>query len=431
MRILLLSQFYHPIVGGEERHVRNLAVALLQRGHQVSVVTLWFPGADAYALDGEIRVHRIRGTLQRLPGLFAESERRHAPPFPDPELVGALRRVLVQEKPEVVHAHNWLLASFLPLKPWCDAGLVVTLHDYGLVCAKKNMMHGREVCGEPGLWKCPSCAGAHYGAAKGVVTALGNFVSGALARRAVDRFIAVSHAVARHTGLARGDAPFEVIPNFVPDDVGCLGAATDPCLQDLPGDGYILFVGDLMHLKGVDVLLSAYATLERAPPLVLIGRRCHDTPTQRPRNVHFFGPWPHAAIMHAWRRCIFGVAPSVGPEACATVVMEAMASGKPVIATKIGGMPDLVDTGVTGLLVPPGDPAALARSIQRLLAQPEVVARMGTASLARVERLKAGSVVARIEGVYRDVLREKRANGGAGRGKWASRGATGQEPCGN
>ena len=105
----------------------------------------------------------------------------------------------------------------------------------------------------------------------------------------------------------------------------------------------------------------------------------------------------------------------MGPEACATVVMEAMASGKPVIATKIGGMPDLVDTGVTGLLVPPGDPAALARSIQRLLAQPEVVARMGTASLARVERLKAGSVVARIEGVYRDVLREKRANGGAGR----------------
>ncbi len=431
MRVLLLSQFYPPIVGGEERHVRNLAAALAHRGHQVSVATLWYPGASAHELDGEVRVHRIRGTLQRLSSLFAESERRHAPPFPDPELVVALRKVIAQEKPDVVHAHNWLLASFLPLKAWSGAGLVVTLHDYGLICAKKNFMHEGSVCGGPRLSKCLPCAAAHYGPLKGGVTTLSNFASHRLAQRLVDKFIPVSHAVARHTGLAEDGAAFEVIPNFVPDDVGSLSAALDPCLQDLPGEGYMLFVGDLMRLKGVDVLLNAYTRLERAPPLVLIGRMCADTPTELPPNVHLFSLWPHSAIMQAWRRCSFGVAPSVGPEACATVVMEAMASGKPVIATDIGGMPDLVDHGETGFLVPPGDANALASAVQLLLDSPELIATMGATSLARVEHLKATSVVARIECVYQEVLHEQLAGGHATASEHSSHGATGGQPCGH
>ncbi|TIU82085.1 MAG: glycosyltransferase family 4 protein, partial [Mesorhizobium sp.] len=97
----------------------------------------------------------------------------------------------------------------------------------------------------------------------------------------MDRFIAVSQTVARHNGLTQGRAPYEVITNFVPDDVEVLGPE-DPCLRELPGDGFILFVGDMMRLKGIDALLQAYADLERAPPLVLIGRQLADTPTEFP-----------------------------------------------------------------------------------------------------------------------------------------------------
>jgi len=114
--------------------------------------------------------------------------------------------------------------------------------------------------------------------------------------------------------------------------------------------------------------------------------------------------------MHAWRRSLFGVLPSVGPEACATVIMEAMASGKAVVATDIGGMPDLVDPGATGLLVPSGDAQALAQAMQELLDDRALLARLGATSLARVGRLKAGAVVARIEQVYRDVLRPAASN---------------------
>ncbi|MGY8635124.1 glycosyltransferase family 4 protein [Bradyrhizobium sp. 14AA] len=404
MRILLLSQFYPPAIGGEERHVRNLGRTLAQHGHHVSIGTLMHAGSPDSELDGAVRVHRLRGTLQRLSVLHTDSERRHAPPFPDPELVFALKQLIAQERPDVVHAHNWIYASFLPLKVLGRARLVVTLHDYGLVCAKKNFMHlGTHLCEGPRLAKCLPCAAAHYGATKAAATTLGNWASSFVARRVVDRFIAVSHAVARHTGLTDGRAPYEVIPNFVPDDVGVLGAE-DPCLRELPEDGFILFVGDMMRLKGIDVLLKAYAGLKQAPSLVLVGRRVGDTPAEFPQNVRVFSNWPHSAIMHAWHRSLFGVLPSVGPEACATVIMEAMASGKAVIATDVGGMPDLVDHGKTGFLVPPGDPQALASAMQALLDDRAMLICMASRSLARVERLKAGAVVTRIEQVYHDVL---------------------------
>jgi glycosyltransferase involved in cell wall biosynthesis len=407
MRILLLTQFYPPIIGGEERHVRNLGAALAKNGHRVSVATLWVPETSAEEIDGEVRVHRLRGTLQRLPGLFAENERRHAPPFPDPELLLGLMRLVAAEKPDVVHAHNWLLASYLPLALWHSAGLVVTLHDYGLVCAKKSLMRNGAMCVGPALARCLRCASDHYGVAKGGAVTVANIGNRLLARFAVDRFIAVSHAVARHNGLAERGAAFEVIPNFVPDDVGRLDTAPDPRLDALPQGDFILFAGDLARQKGVDVLLAAYARLEGAPPLVLIGRRLPDTPTELPPNAHLLGPWPHSAIMHAWHRSLFAVAPSVGPEPCATVVMEAMATGKPVVATDIGGMPDMIDPGRTGLLVPPGDAPALAGAMRQLLDNRDLIARMGAASLERVEQLKATAVVGRIERVYQDVMRHR------------------------
>ncbi|TIU84479.1 MAG: glycosyltransferase family 4 protein, partial [Mesorhizobium sp.] len=116
---------------------------------------------------------------------------------------------------------------------------------------------------------------------------------------------------------------------------------------------------------------------------VLVGRRAADTPTEFPPNVRVFSMWPHSAVMHAWRRSLFGVLPSVGPEACATVIMEAMASGKTVVATDIGGMPDLVDHGQTGLLVPSGNAPALANAMQTLLDDRALLASLEATSLAR------------------------------------------------
>ena len=408
MRILMLAQFYPPDIGGEERHVRDLAANLAKRGHWVGVATIWHEGLPEREVDQGVNIFRIRGLTQRWRVLYSDAGRKHAPPFPDPGLVAALRSILASERIDLVHAHNWLLHSFLPLKRADGPRLVVSLHDLSLVCATKSAIWRGEACGGPGLAKCGRCAASHYGAAKGTVTLAGNWISSSFERRLVDCFLPVSHAIAVGSKLPGGSARYEVVPNFVRDDVAALDGEADERLEQLPREPFILFVGDLRRFKGVHVLSEAYAGLAGAPPLVLIGRKCHDTPSHWPKNVHVFHNWPHSAVMRAWSRSLAGVLPSIGPEACATVLMEAMASGRPTIASNAGGNPDIVDDNVNGLLVKPGDPRGLAAAISALAADEGLRARLAAGALQKVKAFKASNVVPRIEAVYGDVLNRKR-----------------------
>jgi glycosyltransferase involved in cell wall biosynthesis len=114
--------------------------------------------------------------------------------------------------------------------------------------------------------------------------------------------------------------------------------------------------------------------------------------------------WPRRSVLWAWRRCLLAIVPSVWREPFGTVVIEAMAMGKPVIASRIGGMPDLIADGETGVLVPPGDAAALRAAIDRLLVDGETRERLGRAAAQRVPRFHVSAVVPRIERVYRSLL---------------------------
>lgn len=408
MRILMISQFYPPTIGGEERHVQTLSAELAARGHEVAVATLWHEGLAEFEQDGAVRVYRIRGTVQRATWLFSEGGRRHAPPLPDPELSLAMRRIIARERPEIVHAHNWLVHSFVPLKAWSGAKLVLTLHDYSLVCAQKRLMyHDRTLCDGPGFTKCLGCAADHYGPAKGVTTVLANWAMGAAERAAVDMFVPVSQVTAVGNGLVGSGLPYEVIPNLVPDDIGLSGGGYESYTAQLPGEDYLLLVGDLSRDKGVDVLLSAYADLATAPPLVLIGRECADTPKEFPANVVVLKSWPHGAVMEAWRHSIVGLVPSVVPETFGIVALEAMATGRPVIASRIGALIDVIADGETGFLVPPGDPLALRQAIERLLTDEALRHRMGQAAKRRAARFQASTVVPSIEHLYSALLQKR------------------------
>lgn len=401
MRILMLSQFYPPIIGGEERMVQDLSVELVRRGHDVAVATLWHEGFQDDEIDQGVRISRIRSTTQRAAWLYSEKQRRHAPPWPDPEATLALHRVLAQVQPEIVHAHNWLMYSFLPLKWGSHARLVVTLHDYSLSCAKRRLVYKGAPCSGPGFIKCLACAKEHYGLAKGIPTALGHRLMRDVERAAVDMFLPVSTAVATGNDLVGSSLPYQVIPNFVPDQIDADSAETESYTAQLPEGDFILFIGDLSRDKGIHILLSAYGELKNAPPLVLIGRRCQDTPTEFPTNVLFLNSWPHAAVMAAWRRCSIAVAPSTWPEPFGVVVLEAMAAGRPVIASRIGGLPDMVVDGETGILIEPDDAPALQTALERLLADRELRDQLGQAGQRRVAQFRADAVLPRIEQVYR------------------------------
>ncbi len=413
MRILTLTQFYPPIIGGEEEHARALSHALARRGHDVAVATLSHDGMPVFEVEEDgVRVYRLRSTSSRLAGLFSSAGRRFAPPTPDPEATFALSRIIARERPQVVHAHNWLARSFLPLKAWSGARLVVTLHNYSLSCPRSTLLRDDGLCAGPGLLKCLACAPGQFGLGKGIVTTLGSMAFSPAERRLADAFIAVSDAVATGNHLARGFAPFTVIPTLIPDDAHDDSQEEDatllPYVSQLPSRPFILFAGALGRFKGVEVALQAHGALEDAPPLVMIGYPKPDftlpTPESHP-NVVVLRSWPRRAVLAAWRRCLFGVVPSLWADPCPTVTLEAMAAGKPVIASRIGGLADEVVEGVTGLFTAPGDVGALRDAMRSLLRDAALRERMGEAGRQRARAYFASAIAERVEHVYEDALR--------------------------
>jgi glycosyltransferase involved in cell wall biosynthesis len=406
MRILMLSQFFYPpAVGGEERLVTDLSHELVARGHDVSVVTLWRQGFPEFEVDRGLRIYRVRGTMQQMTFLFSKSHETYSPPFPDPGVMRALRRIILEERPEIVHAHNWFMHSFTPLKAWSRAKFVVSLHDYSLVCVQKRLMRWEVGCTGPDTMKCLACGTHHYGFAKGPLTTLANFYWGERERQAVDIFLPVSQVTVEGNQLDKYNLPYRVVPNFVPDHIDTIDDEDNPLLSQLPKGDFLLFVGDVSRDKGAEILLQAYVEMNTEVPLVLIGRLfLTELSKQLPPNVFLMGAWPHDAVMTAWKRCAIGLVPSIVAETFGIVALEAMYMGKPVIAARSGGLTDVVVDGETGLLVPPGDSQALRVAIQSLLDDSALRERMGVQAKQRVREFQAKTVISRFEEVYQELL---------------------------
>lgn len=407
MRVLLLAQFLPPMTGGEERHVWNLARALASRSHEVTLLGFATDGENAGERMSEgVRMVRCRTAASRLPALYSDPLRPHALPIPDPEVSRVIRRELKLRTYDVVHAHNWIVNS--ALGPASEAGIpvVMTLHDYSHICATKRLMErGERKCAGPSVSRCLPCAFDHYGTANGVVTSVSNAW---MARRRVRRLAetaAVSSAVASAVSVPGGGwmgpagLTSRVIPNFIPDE---LVLETIP---DTAPDAPLLFAGDLSHDKGVQVLLDAYARLESAPMLIMVGRSSPESNWTFPPGATWIGPKPHEEVMELFRSARAVVVPSVWDDPCPTVVLEAMAAGRPVVAARSGGIVDMVVDGSTGRLVEPGDVTALSGALSEILADPERAQRMGAAGRDRAREFTITAVVDRIEQLYSDHAR--------------------------
>ena len=413
MRILLLAQFFPPDIGGEEQHVFNLANTLAERGHGVAVATQQVAGVPGEeVLPSGVRVHRFATLAMRVPGVYSTG-RLHHPPVPDPIGVRELARIVRRERPDVIHAHNWAVNSALALRRHSATGprfgLVLTLHDFSQVCATKQLMRGDSVCEGPSMARCLPCATTHYGRVVGPMTAVATAVMRPWKDHAIDHVVSVSRAVAIGNNIRDGPGS-SVIPNFVLDSA-VVRPNADPAEEvvsgappALPEADFLLFVGELSARKGVPALLRAYESLgTHRPRLILVGRRRPDTPTQLPTGAEVHLDWPHERVLAAFRRCLFAVLPSVVPDACPTTVLEAMAAGRPVITTSIGGIVDLIVDGQSGLLVPPGNDRELAAAMGRVLADGGLRTRLGAGALDRVRAFTASAVAERLEAVYAQV----------------------------
>jgi glycosyltransferase involved in cell wall biosynthesis len=402
MRILLCSDHYPPFIGGVQRQTRAMAQEFTARGHDVCVATVFQETLPAFEDGDGFPVHRLR-QLRSTPLNRSEPQRRHQPPFPDPVTVIALRRLIRRFRPDVVHSSGWYTYSAAAALLGRSTPLLASAREYGFSCANASLLHYGAPCSGPAPRKCLTCSNDYFGQPRGVMATVGVYLSKPLLRRKVAAMHAVSHYVREivdrdvFTQRERARVPQTVIGSFrVPEE----GAADDAILAQLPTDPFILFVGAIRRVKGVQVLLDAYQQLAAPPPLVLLGTLEEDAPTAFPPNVHVLGGASYATVLAAWDRALLGVMPSLWPEPFGSVIHEAMSRGRAVIGTTPGGHEDMVDDGVSGLLVPPADIAALRDAMAKLIGDDELRQSMERCALERAELFTAERTIPRFLELY-------------------------------
>ena len=189
------------------------------------------------------------------------------------------------------------------------------------------------------------------------------------------------------------NTPLVKFPTFTDLEVFLDAPASPKTVADFP---YILYVGMLVPSKGIEVLLRAFERIRQERPdarLVLIGDGYAERQFRSlvqilglEQVVYFMAPMAQSALA-AWMRAAVCLALPSLSEGLGRVVLEAMASGRPVVGTCVGGIPELIVDGVTGFLVPPGDANTLADRVLRLFKDPVLADAMGVRGRERSRSL--------------------------------------------
>jgi len=368
MRLALVTQSYYPRYGGVTEHVAHTARELRARGHEVTIVTGRPPGHREAPNKDVVRL----GTSVLVPFQGA---------LVDLTLGPNLRRELTalwgQRAFDLVHVHQPLTPT-LPLLTGetSHAPVVGTFHAAG---AKSRLFR---------LFRKPLAR--HFEK---------------LAGRVAVSPTALSFAHRHFPG------DYRVIPNGVDTARFHPDVPARPELAD--GRLNVLFVGRLDPRKGVPVLLDALPRLRQRVPearLVIVGDSflrpwfARAASGREGEHVRFVGAVPPAELPGYYAAAHVVVSPALRNESFGIVLLEAMASGKPIVASDIPGYRAVIDDGADGLLVPPGDADALAACLADLLRDPARRLRLAAQGRTKAEAFGWDRVTARLDQYYQEIL---------------------------
>jgi len=373
MKIALYNLTTTVKIGGVESIVWDIAQRLAERGHAVTL----FGG------NGSVSRALPSVKVLRYPYIARATWGRAAPLRKSLNLLKLLERMSMATRalPDLLAGGFDIVQVFKP-------------YDFPL------MAWARNASGARGIY---SSHGTDY------------FPGDVLFRRSIDGAFACSRYNAAMSE-ARYHIPVSVAYNGF-DETIFQPLPPDPALRARfapAGVPLLLFAGRLVTFKGIDHLLDALVLLKDRPQphLLLIGDGPHQASLERRTaalglsdRVTFAGPLPHAELPRYYAIADAFVVPSIAHETFSIAACEAMSCQRPVIGTRVGGLPEVVRDGETGYLVPPGDAAALAERIGALLADPAGRARMGAAGRAwTLEMFTWDRVIARMLACYAQVL---------------------------
>ena len=379
MKVLIASYLLDPrLGGGAVTAAVRVCRSLAERGVEVIGVTTHDDARPAVTMEEGMKGYRFRPR-----NLYWVADKDRQPDAKkiawqlidlwNPHVYRTLRGIIRQERPDVVHVHKlrglspavWSAAAAEGCRP-----IVQTCHDYELVSPEGSL---ESRVGEMALAR-------HWSLRpyQGVRARLSNRVD------VVTTPSCYTLNTITELGFF-GRARRLVVPNshgFRTEELARLGAEQlgEP---HLPGKLRLLYLGRLETIKGIDVLCEAFAGIAGAYPQVRLdvaGSGAREASLREQYSglpsIRF-----HGHVMGAEKEKLIAAAdvlvmPSVVREVFGISIVEAYAYGKPVIASRIGGRPELVREGETGLLVEPGDVAALQNSIRRMADEPDLAMSM-------------------------------------------------------
>ena len=393
MRIVILNNRYH-ITGGPERYLFDIEARLTEQGHEVIPFAVRYeqnrpseyeryfvdpPGGGNAVYFRDVKGPAAKARLFARSVYSATSKRK-------------LTQLLADVKPDLVYViivANYLSPSVLDACREANVPVVMRLSDFHLVAPCYLFFDGESVC-EKCLTgtklnavakKClqgSTAVSAARVAGMKVHQAMGLY-------RAVSRFVAPS-AFLRDKMIAAGTDPTRIvhIPSFV--DVGDVPR---PTLSD-DAEPEFVYAGRLSPEKGVDRLIAAFAEAGAPGTLHIVGPedgpagdalRAQAAETV-PDRIRFHGRRERDEILALMARARAVIVPSVCYENLPLVALEAMAAGAPVIAHRLGSLPEVVRAGETGILCDPGAPTEMATALRMLADDPGHARAMGDAARA-------------------------------------------------
>ena len=412
MKILVCNKFYFRF-GGVESYLFSLSEMQEKHGDQVfpfsmkherNIATLYDDFFVTNVVTGGFEGLSFRDKLKTIGRMFYSFEAREK-----------LSSLVKEVRPDIAHVHgiyHQISPSILPLLKKHGIPTVMTVQDYKLICPNYKFYSNDRVCE-----KCKKtqyfqailnkCIKSSYLAS--TICSLEMYVHRFLKiyERNIDVFICPSEWL-KEKMIEYGLPATKLIhiPNCVDPD------AYQPSYSS---DNYIVYFGRISEEKGLKTLVEAMK-LARNAKLVIVGeghlkeelmRHCELGGIE---NCDFVGYRNGEELLKMIKNSRFAVLPSEWYENCPLSVLEAFSCGKPVIGSDIGGIPELVDDGVDGLLFEPKNATDLAGKIEFLWDNPAMVLQMGKNARKKIEEeYDAERHYERIRDVYGSLLWQKKA----------------------
>ena len=378
MKVLLANKFFF-LNGGSETVFFQERNFLLRKGFNVIDFSMEEPRnfSSDYAsyFVSNINYHATRGVFDKIKDVakFVRS----------PEAIRKIQRLVEKEKPDIVHLHNiyhQLTPSIIPILKKSGAKVVLTLHDGKLICPGYLMLDKGEICTScqgHSFWKpvVKNCQGSR---SQGLLLALEAYWhKWSKNYEKVDMYIAPSQFLGDLVSIRIPKERIRVLRNGI-DTISYMPSFCDK--------GYALYFGRLSKEKGIETLLNAYKYMGNSLTLKVVGTgHLEDELRREYQSVEFLGYKEGDELNDTIAESAFVVIPSEWYENCSMVVLEAMAMGKPVIGSRIGGIPEQVEDGKTGLLFEMGNVEELADKMRLLSENPEMRKRMGIEARKKLE----------------------------------------------